>query len=62
MTGKSASTGASTGGTTNYAINESQIPWTIVPVDKRWYRNYIMCKTLIEKLETLDMQYPPLPL
>lgn len=45
-----------------YAINESQIPWTIVPVDKRWYRNYIVCKTLVERLEALNMQYPPLPL
>lgn len=45
-----------------YAINESRIPWTIVPVDKRWYRNYIVVKTLVERLEALNMQYPPLPI
>ncbi|TXB69524.1 PPK2 family polyphosphate kinase [Phaeodactylibacter luteus] len=45
-----------------YAINESRIPWVITPVDKRWYRNYIVLKTLVEKLEGLNMAYPPLPL
>jgi PPK2 family polyphosphate:nucleotide phosphotransferase len=36
------------------------IPWTIVPVDKRWYRNYIVAKTIVEKLESLNMEYPKL--
>ncbi len=44
-----------------YAINESSIPWTIVPVDERWYRNYIVAKTIVEALEKLNMEYPPLP-
>ena len=26
-------------------------PWTIVPSDKKWYRNYILTQTLIERLE-----------
>lgn len=43
-----------------YAINESDIPWTIVPVDKRWYRNYIVAKTMVDRLEQLGMAYPPL--
>lgn len=44
-----------------YAFNHSNIPWVIVPVDKRWYRDYIVAKTLVEVLEKLNMQYPPLP-
>lgn len=44
-----------------YAINNSSIPWTIVPVDERWYRNYIVAKTMVEQLEKLNMEYPPLP-
>ncbi len=44
-----------------YAINNSSIPWTIVPVDERWYRNYIVAKTIVEELEKLNMEYPPLP-
>jgi len=26
-------------------------PWTIVPADKKWYRNYVLTQTLIERLE-----------
>ena len=41
-------------------INESDIPWTVVPVDDRWYRDYIISKTMVERLEELGMEYPPL--
>ncbi|MCB0572019.1 MAG: polyphosphate kinase [Phaeodactylibacter sp.] len=44
-----------------YAFNHSSIPWIIVPVDKRWYRDYVMAKALVERLEQLGMAYPPLP-
>jgi PPK2 family polyphosphate:nucleotide phosphotransferase len=43
-----------------YILNESKIPWTVVPVDSRWYRNYVIAKKMVEALEALDMQYPPL--
>lgn len=39
-------------------INRSTIPWTIVPVDKRWYRNYVVVKTIVEQLESLQMEFP----
>jgi PPK2 family polyphosphate:nucleotide phosphotransferase len=26
-------------------------PWTIVPADKKWYRNYVLTQTLIDRLE-----------
>jgi PPK2 family polyphosphate:nucleotide phosphotransferase len=39
-------------------INRSAIPWTIVPVDKRWYRNYVVAKTIVERLESLNMEFP----
>jgi PPK2 family polyphosphate:nucleotide phosphotransferase len=41
-------------------INHSEIPWTIVPVDKRWYRDYVITKTLVDKLSALGMEYPSL--
>lgn len=41
-----------------YAINKSEIPWTIVPVDERWYRDFVVSKTIVEALEALDMEYP----
>ncbi|MCB9284401.1 MAG: polyphosphate kinase [Lewinellaceae bacterium] len=42
-------------------LNNSAIPWTIVPVDKRWYRDYVITKTIVDKLSTLSMEYPGLP-
>ena len=44
----------------HYILNESKIPWTITPVDVRWYRDYIVANTIVDKLESLNMQYPEL--
>lgn len=43
-----------------YILNRSSIPWTVVPVDQRWYRDYIIAKTIVERLEQLELAYPPL--
>ena len=43
-------------------INKSAIKWHIIPVDKRWYRDYCIAKIVVETLEKLDMQLPPLEL
>jgi PPK2 family polyphosphate:nucleotide phosphotransferase len=45
-----------------YAINESKIPWHIVPVDKRWYRNYIITKILVDELTKMNITRPTLKL
>ncbi len=42
------------------AINQSTIPWHIVPVDKRWYRDYCIAKVTVEALEKLPMELPVL--
>jgi len=34
------------------------IPWTIVPADDKWYRNYIIAKRVVKVLEDLNMKYP----
>jgi len=36
----------------------SQVPWHIVPADKRWYRNYTVAKILTEHLQQLELKYP----
>lgn len=36
------------------------IPWTIVPADQNWYKEFIIATTLLEKLKKLDMKYPEL--
>jgi len=41
-----------------YAINESNIPWFIVPVDQRWYRNYFIANVIVQELEKLNMSLP----
>lgn len=41
-------------------LNRSDIPWIITPVDSRWYRDYMVSKTICEALENLDMQWPKL--
>jgi PPK2 family polyphosphate:nucleotide phosphotransferase len=43
-----------------YVLNRSSLPWTVVPVDQRWYRDYIIAKTMVERLEQLDLAYPAL--
>lgn len=42
------------------AINRSSLPWTIVPVDERWYRDYLIAKAVCEALEAMNLEYPPL--
>ncbi|MDQ6800625.1 MAG: polyphosphate kinase 2 family protein [Acidobacteriota bacterium] len=37
-------------------------PWIVVPSDKKWVRNYVVAKTLVDTLEGLDMQYPKVKL
>ena len=32
--------------------------WTVVPADHKWYRNYVVSKTLVEALEKLKMNFP----
>lgn len=36
------------------------IPWTIVPADQNWYKEYIVAEKLHNLLKGLDMQYPGL--
>lgn len=38
----------------------SNVPWTIVPADQNWYKEYVIIKTLTDALSALEMQYPVL--
>ncbi|MEV6579618.1 PPK2 family polyphosphate kinase [Streptomyces sp. NPDC051582] len=33
-------------------------PWYVVPANRKWYRNWAICKLLLEHLEELDPRYP----
>ena len=38
----------------------NQVPWTIVPSDQNWYKEYTIAKALRDLLRSLDMVYPGL--
>ena len=40
--------------------NCNAVPWTIVPADQNWYKEYLIAKTLVNRLKELDMKYPQL--
>jgi polyphosphate kinase 2 (PPK2 family) len=40
--------------------NCNQIPWTIVPADQNWYKEYLIAQTLLNTLTGLNMRFPSL--
>ncbi len=40
--------------------NCNNIPWTIVPADQNWYKEYIVASQLHDLLQSLGMQFPGL--
>ncbi|MDR1430870.1 MAG: polyphosphate kinase 2 family protein [Propionibacteriaceae bacterium] len=39
--------------------NSETAPWHIVPADHKWYRNWAVAELLREKLESLQLGWPP---
>jgi len=33
-------------------------PWYIVPAERKWFRNYLIAKVLVETLGSMDLKYP----
>src|SRR6266516_1265715 len=43
------------------AINEcstEDAPWHIVPADRKWFRDYVVARTVVDALERLKMKWP----
>ena len=38
--------------------NCSKIPWTIVPSDQNWYKEYLIASSVLETLKNLKMRFP----
>lgn len=36
-------------------------PWHIIPANRKWYRNYLICKIVCETLESLNLNWPEPP-
>jgi len=34
-------------------------PWYVIPADRKWFRNLLISRIIVNKLEGLDMAYPP---
>lgn len=41
------------------ATNTKHAPWHVVPSNRKWYRDLVVATALVEKLESLDLRYPP---
>jgi len=39
----------------------SWAPWYVVPANKKWYRDLVVARILVDKLKALDMHYPQVP-
>ena len=37
-------------------------PWTIVPADRKWFRNHVIATVVVRTLESLKMSYPVIDL
>ncbi|MEZ4606389.1 MAG: polyphosphate kinase 2 family protein [Deinococcales bacterium] len=35
-------------------------PWYVIPANKKWYRDVLLSKILVETLESMDLHYPSL--
>ena len=40
--------------------NCSIIPWTVIPADQNWYKEFLVAKKMVEVLQGLNMKYPSL--
>lgn len=38
----------------------SALPWTIIPADQNWYKEYLVARKVVEHLRELNMKYPTL--
>ncbi|HEV2127753.1 MAG TPA: polyphosphate kinase 2 family protein [Thermomicrobiales bacterium] len=34
-------------------------PWYVVPANRKWYRDLVVARTIVETLEEMDPQFPP---
>jgi PPK2 family polyphosphate:nucleotide phosphotransferase len=39
--------------------NTAHAPWHIIPADRNWYRDLLVARTIVAKLESLELRYPP---
>ena len=40
------------------ATHTKEAPWHVVPANKKWYRDFVVAKVIVEHLESLNMKFP----
>ena len=43
------------------ATSTDHAPWYIVPSNRKWYRNFVVARTIVQALEDLKLKKPPEP-
>lgn len=38
--------------------NTKDAPWYIVPANRKWYRDWVITRTIVHTLESMDLRYP----
>ena len=38
--------------------NSEVAPWHVVPADKKWYRDVVVARAIVARLESLELRYP----
>ena len=38
--------------------SSDEAPWYVIPADRKWYRDLVVCRILVAALESLDMAFP----
>ena len=33
-------------------------PWYVIPANRKWYRNLVVARIMVDTLKKLDMKYP----
>jgi polyphosphate kinase 2 (PPK2 family) len=39
--------------------NTDYAPWYIIPANRKWYRDLVITRTIVETLEDMNPKYPP---
>jgi PPK2 family polyphosphate:nucleotide phosphotransferase len=38
--------------------NTAEAPWYIIPANRKWFRDYLILRTIIETMEDMGLEYP----
>jgi PPK2 family polyphosphate:nucleotide phosphotransferase len=39
-------------------FKKSKIKWNVIPADNKWFRDYVIAQIILDKMKSLDMEYP----